>query len=295
MRALLGSLLFLVLLQPAWGQVPAEGQLLASQACEAFQSIRKQSNPGALSLVPGQAYPVLAQNKPGGDWFLVQVDGQRRWVATGCGEHQGGENATAAAPQPFAHYTLAMSWHSGFCAERGNRPDCRQARGELVLHGLWPSHPRAPHPEYCDGSRRQGFCRYSALALEPELRQQLDTLMPGTQVCLERYQWHKHGSCSGLSTEAYFQQSVTYSQWLKASSAAAELRRQAGGQISLAAALEAFERWGWGEAVSLHCRGGYLEEVRLYLQPDLPSDPSLARPAPFQGQQRCPARFDLLP
>ncbi|MBY5922053.1 ribonuclease T2 family protein [Ferrimonas balearica] len=296
----LAYLLFLSLLFPlsAFGQSPASGEFLAGENCPAFQSIRKQTNPGELSVQPGQSYRVLAENKPGGDWFLLEVEEQRRWVEKRCGQHQGQPALPAAradsATADFDFYTLAMSWHSGFCNGR-SRPDCRGARGDLVLHGLWPSSARGAHPAFCDGSEKQRFCGYGQLTLNSDTREQLDGVMPGSKVCLDRYQWHKHGSCSGLDEQAYFEQSVAYSQWLRQSPPANKMRVNSGGSVSRAAVLDWFSDWGFAGAVSLHCKNGYLEEVRVYLQPDLPASPEQAKPRKFGGQQRCPARFDLLP
>ncbi|MBY5979993.1 ribonuclease T2 family protein [Ferrimonas balearica] len=299
MRAFL-PLLFSLSLLPfvAHGQSPASGALSAEQACPAYQSIRKQTNPGNLVLSPGQDYRVLAENKPGGDWWLLEVDGQRRWVAKTCGRHQGGSTGQPAPAKTqqadFDFYTLAMSWHTGFCNGR-NRPDCRGAKPDLVLHGLWPSNSRGAHPAFCDGSQKQRFCGYGPLALAQDTRDGLDRVMPGSKVCLDRYQWHKHGSCSGLAQQPYFEQAVAYSQWLRTSAPANQLRANAGGSVSRAAVLGWFDEWGFGGAVSLHCKSGYLEEVRVYLKPALPEQPNQAKPQPYRGQQRCPARFDLLP
>jgi len=48
----------------------------------------------------------------------------------------------------FTHYTLALTWHAGFCQTRHDPPrECREpalrkgAREGFVLHGLWPSLP----------------------------------------------------------------------------------------------------------------------------------------------------------
>ncbi len=281
----------------AAAQSPLSGELNATRACPAYQSFHKQSNPGNLSVEAGQRYRIVAENKPGGAWFLVEVAGQRRWVEKRCGESQAGgatRAPAAAKPADFDFYTLAMSWHSGFCNGR-SRPDCRGAKGDLVLHGLWPSRAKGAHPAFCDGSRKQGFCGYAPLELSTDTRDALDTVMPGSQVCLDRYQWHKHGSCSGLNPQRYFEQTVAYSQWLRHAPPANKMRLNSGGSVSRAAVLDWFAEWGFGGAVSLHCKDGYLEEVRLYLQPNLPASPEQARPRKFSGEQRCPARFDLLP
>ncbi len=45
----------------AHGEVELSGSFTATQACRAFQSIRKQSNPGNVRIEPGRAYPILGK------------------------------------------------------------------------------------------------------------------------------------------------------------------------------------------------------------------------------------------
>jgi hypothetical protein len=47
---------------PAHGEVELSGSFTATQACRAFQSIPKQSNPGNETIEPGRAYPILGKN-----------------------------------------------------------------------------------------------------------------------------------------------------------------------------------------------------------------------------------------
>ncbi|WP_159437655.1 ribonuclease T2 family protein [Ferrimonas marina] len=258
-----------------------------------------------MTLIPGQAYPILAENRPQGEWWLVRVGDQRRWVSKACGERDGAATepaqtattALAQAPTPagFSHYTLAMSWHSGFCASQGQRPDCRSPQANLVLHGLWPSGQPGRHPEYCDGSQRQRFCQYDSLGLPQGQWQALQQVMPGTQVCLGRYQWHKHGSCSGLAKGDYFELAIGYSHWLRSSEPARQLRSVAGTRVSRARVLGWFEQWGAKDAVSLHCRDGVLQEVRLNLVAQLPATPGPTSLLPASLSQRCPSQFEVLP
>ncbi|GAA4897806.1 ribonuclease T2 family protein [Ferrimonas pelagia] len=297
-------LVSLVFAQTGWAQVPATGELTIQTPCPAFQSIRRQSNPGDRFVAVGQTLILHAENRPDGDWWLVQLGNERRWVAKSCGTVEGETWQREAEPElrsepadgsAFAHYTLAMSWHPGFCEGKGKRPDCRNARPELVLHGLWPSNAKAPHPAYCDGSDRRSFCRYPSLSLADQQLSSLRRVMPGVDVCLQRYQWHKHGSCAGLSRADYFERSIAYSLWLKESEPARQLRRHAGARLSRQQVLTWFDHWGAKGAVTLHCRNGALEEVRLRLSPQLPAQPELSRFAPARLQQSCPSFFDLLP
>jgi ribonuclease T2 len=97
----------------------------------------------------------------------------------------------------FDLYVLALSWSPGFCASGGaDRAGDQCASGSglgFVVHGLWPQYERG-YPTYCGPQGRS-----------PQ-RGDLDAVarvMPS--VGLARYQWRKHGSCSGMAPSGYFQ------------------------------------------------------------------------------------------
>jgi ribonuclease T2 len=96
----------------------------------------------------------------------------------------------------FDLYVLALSWSPGFCNSGGERREpeqCRTgARLGFVLHGLWPQYERG-YPSFCEPQGRA-----------PQ-RADLDAaagLMPSRD--LARYEWRKHGTCSGLAPSQYF-------------------------------------------------------------------------------------------
>jgi hypothetical protein len=87
-----------------------EGRFVASEACAAFQSFRRQTNPGAVALSVGAAYPAVALNRAGGDHVLLEIpeaSPNRRWVALACGRldtgtaPRGPDMAGAATFRPF--------------------------------------------------------------------------------------------------------------------------------------------------------------------------------------------------
>lgn len=53
----------------------------------------------------------------------------------------------------YDYYLLAMTWSPEWCRERANLPSerlqCRDNSFGFVLHGLWPSASKGPHPRYC--------------------------------------------------------------------------------------------------------------------------------------------------
>lgn len=98
------------------------------------------------------------------------------------------------------YYTLAVTLPPAFCAqhpERSNSAECRNAQ-PLGLHGLWPEAFNGRAPQDCGGDTPQ----FSA-----GLQRRLGPVMPDAG--LRRHEWQTHGSCSGLSAEAYFNQALT--------------------------------------------------------------------------------------
>jgi len=100
----------------------------------------------------------------------------------------------------FDHYVLALSWSPTHCAEadprESNDPQCapRPPRPyAFVLHGLWPQYEQG-WPE---------FCRIAERPFVPErlIGDMLD-IMPSRKLVIHQYR--KHGTCSGLSPQAYF-------------------------------------------------------------------------------------------
>ena len=95
----------------------------------------------------------------------------------------------------FDYYVLSLSWSPQYCADsRGNR-DQRQCGGHrpyaFVLHGLWPQNERG-FPSSCapPGSLPRAV-----------VDGMLD-VMPSPS--LVRHEWEAHGTCTGLSPEAFF-------------------------------------------------------------------------------------------
>jgi ribonuclease T2 len=95
----------------------------------------------------------------------------------------------------FDFYVLALSWSPGFCESSGSRS--RQCDGGsglgFVTHGLWPQNEKG-YPSFCEPSGR--FVPQAAIA-------EADGLFPDDN--LARYQWRKHGTCTGESPSSYFQ------------------------------------------------------------------------------------------
>jgi ribonuclease T2 len=101
----------------------------------------------------------------------------------------------------FDYYVLALSWSPTYCADAGDRrkdPQCDRRRGRpfaFVLHGLWPQYERGRWPQDC----RTGD---DGWVPGPVADRMLD-IMPSKRLVFHEYR--KHGTCTGLGVDAYFE------------------------------------------------------------------------------------------
>ncbi len=101
-------------------------------------------------------------------------------------------------PGQFDFYVLALSWSPSFCeaaGERGTPPQqqCGSRPYSFVVHGLWPQYEKG-FPE---------FCQVPAPRLDRRIVSSMLDLMPSPRLIFNG--WDKHGTCSGLSARAYFE------------------------------------------------------------------------------------------
>lgn len=173
-----------------------------------------------------------------------------------------------AAPRPeatarFDYYVLALSWSPSYCAETGMaerdpRQCGRDRRFSFVVHGLWPQYARGGWPEGCTSPWRE---------VPPALKASMLDIMPSPR--LVAHEWARHGQCSGLSPQAYF-----------------DLTRRARAAVRIPAAYVAPDRTLMvtgleverafiaanptltPNAVAVQCRDNRLREVRLCVTKD---------------------------
>jgi ribonuclease T2 len=209
------------------------------------------------------------------------------------------------AGESFDFYLMALSLHPAFCEDgNANKKDCRvlsaddHARRPLVIHGLWPENLRAEaYPRDCPGPK---------LSLARELRTRLDDWMPGTMSGLHSHEWRKHGTCSGLDDDAYFEHSIELAE--RANQALgktllANIDRQVSAATLRAAADSVVP--GFGATITFHCRNvrssdpakrgkPYLIEIRQCVDNDgsggAPGTP-LACSAVQRRDQGCGSQF----
>ncbi|WP_370160124.1 ribonuclease T2 family protein [Limimaricola soesokkakensis] len=162
----------------------------------------------------------------------------------------------------FDYYVLALSWSPGWCAREGEARGSEQCEASRdhgwVLHGLWPQYETG-WPDYCATPQAPpSRARTGAMA---------DIMGSGGSAW---HQWKKHGTCSGLSPDAYFETArAAYERVTRPE----EFRRLAR-EITLPASLveEAFLRDNPGltaDGLTVTCREGMVQEVRICLTRDL--------------------------
>jgi ribonuclease T2 len=201
--------------------------------------------------------------------------------------------ALGGAHDAFADdaYLLALTWQPGFCASNPARAECKTVTPRLVLHGLWPDWDvnGDGRRDDADGTCLSGNGRKAILAIErggadawPKLppvdltaasRSDLAGVMPGIAAGLDRHEWWKHGTCTGLKPDDYFATAVLLVRQVERGRLARLLIAQAGGSVARNALLDAFAA-DFGKAatraLTLDCTrtadGSALLEIRIRLQ-----------------------------
>jgi ribonuclease T2 len=161
----------------------------------------------------------------------------------------------SASAGTFDFYLLTLSWSPEFCANHPQAAECAAHPG-FILHGLWPQNFDSSYPEHCSdapGPTDPGAYR---------------DIFPDEH--LLEHEWQTHGTCSGLSPDAYFSlarkalQSVKIPPQLAGVQAPIQL---APGQIlgDFAAANPALAN----ESFALSCGNNRLTAVEVCLSKDL--------------------------
>jgi ribonuclease T2 len=187
-------------------------------------------------------------------------------------------------PGDFDFYVLALSWSPGFCeleGDRKGRAQCDRGSGAtFVLHGLWPQHERG-YPSDCAADRQP-----TRIAMEAARG-----VFPDEG--LARYQWRKHGTCSGLSPQAYFTAARAARDQVRVPADFREARREE--RMAPNDVKRAFVAANPGlraDMMGVACRRGVLQEVRICLDRDgrgFRSCPEVARGDCRGGEVSVPA------
>ena len=203
------------------------------------------------------------------------------WAVPGWGED---------VPSPRS-YTLALTWQATFCAGRSNDVACAAldpgdwSAERFALHGLWPNVDRNrddrlnADDNYCLPDAERGRAMESAWADLPQpalsaaTATALARIMPGAANGLDRYQWVKHGTCSGLDPESYFAASVARTEDVADTAFSRFVAENIGKTVERRDLIAAFEMdfgKGSGRALRLFCKRpegiAVLMEIRLALR-----------------------------
>jgi ribonuclease T2 len=176
------------------------------------------------------------------------------------------QDARQNTPGKFDFYVLTLSWSPSFCqasAERGTnravqREQCGDRPFSFVVHGLWPQYEKG-FPE---------FCQVPAPRLNRGIVSSMLDLMPSPRLIF--HEWDRHGTCSGLSARAYFDNIRRARAVVKIPEAYLDLRSPL--TVSANDVEEAFVTANAGmprTAISVACDSKRLNEVRICLGKDL--------------------------
>ena len=204
----------------------------------------------------------------------------------GWGRNDRAQPRGASRAGDFDFYVLSLSWSPSFCqnggASRSRRQCASGANPGFVVHGLWPQYARG-YPSDC---RADGFVSGSALA-------RTRGLYPDEG--LARYEWRKHGTCSGKDPIGYFADvRAAYDSVTVPSAFSAPQQDQNLSPLDIQRAfIDANPRLRPG-MMAVACQRGVLQEVRICLSRDLRdfvACPEVARQACHSQSITVPAGF----
>jgi ribonuclease T2 len=168
------------------------------------------------------------------------------------------------APGQFDFYVLALSWSPSYCASAQERspdraPDqqCGGRPFSFVVHGLWP--------QYEHGF--PAFCQVPSPRLDHRIIGSMLDLMPSPRLIF--HEWDRHGTCSGLSQNAFFEAVRKARSVMKIPQDYVEPEKPI--TVSADDVAEAFVKANPGLTranFAVACSGKYLSEVRVCLNKD---------------------------
>lgn len=176
---------------------------------------------------------------------------------------------------------LVVTWGPSLCTVEPSAVGCASGHvDELgrtwILHGLWPQ-PR--ENQYCnvpkgvaDRARNTHGSDMPSVEMQQDVRKTLPPLMSDA-VAMASHEWYAHGTCSGVTTDVYFADSVALA--LQARKLLDPVFQAGISRISANAVREVFDRKfgpGAGKRVGLTCSnvagvGTVIFELQLSLPP----------------------------
>ncbi len=231
-------------------------------------------------------------------------------TGAGRGQAQSDRSRDGGPPGVFDHYLMSFTIAPAFCGLSSRNAEKRECADgtdtayrttPLTVHGLWPNRERVSvneQPQYCAGPPLSQLPRAT--------RESLDRYMPGVADGLDRYEWKRHGSCSGLTPDAYFGEIVALAARANETVGAA-LRdgKMLGREVRLEELLSAVAAKdpALAPSVIMYCRfsrrqgeaesRAYVAEIRVVLSKDFTPIP--ADKVGMGQNSGCPGRAGFLP
>jgi ribonuclease T2 len=279
---------------PAFAQIKIDDSFKAKTNCPAVKSIRKGNNPGNIETVRGETYPVIGQNKTEASFYLIEINGEERWVGQQCGQLL---SAAPGVDEPIGNngsgkkeYVLALSWQPSFCethegkSECKNQTDSRFDGSNLTLHGLWPN-----SKSYCGVSSQdkqndnaKNWAELPPIQLTAATTQELTEKMPGFASQLERHEWVKHGTCYGTTADEYFQDAMLLQDQINSSDVKKLFATNIGKKITSEEVRASFDRSfgaGTGKKIAIECDRGnprLVTEIQINLVGEIKPDTKIS-------------------
>lgn len=284
--------------------VSIEGCFIAKDNCPAVQSVRKNTNPGNITLEKDMTYKVLGKNKPNATHYQLKIRGANpvdRWVPVSCGifltECDKIRPADPKTENKKPEYLLALSWQPAFCQTHQHKSECetqtagRYDADHFTLHGLWPQ-PRGN--VYCGVSSKNknldenhSWSQLPKLNISQNTYNALMKVMPGTASYLHRHEWYKHGSCYDDPADMYFLESIALASQVNQSAVRELFAANTGKSVSSREIRKKFDDAfgkGAGSKIKVRCKNGMITELWINLkgtiEPDTPITDLLKDAAP---------------
>jgi ribonuclease T2 len=185
------------------------------------------------------------------------------WLAASLGASAQDRRQNAAGE--FDFYVLSLSWSPSFCAAAAERDggrapglQCGARPYSFVVHGLWPQYEKG-FPEYCQLPSPRLYRGIVSSMLD---------LMPAPHLIYN--EWDKHGTCSGLAANAYFDTIRKARAAVKIPPEYVDLQQPL--TVAPGAVRDAFIKTNSGltpDAIAVDCDNRRLTEIRICLSKDL--------------------------
>lgn len=214
----------------------------------------------AACLAIGIAAPYLGIDQEEGNWTLPKdpkPNVTSNNLATSASAQMGQRSGK------FDFYVLALSWSPSYCRSEGtdaNRQQCGTDKYySFIVHGLWPQFENG-YPSRC-------ATRLSD-RVPNGLARSLTDIMPSFG--LIGHQWRKHGTCSGLNQQEYFETTRKAFERVTIPDAFQNSRRdQSIDPDDVEAAFLNANSQLNGSAIAVTCRDQLIREVRICMNKEL--------------------------